>query len=347
VPCYPRAPSSPSEMELDYPPRLSLAQKPTPLQFLPRLSAASKSGHRIWVKRDDLTGAALSGNKLRKLEFVAALALEQGCDTIITCGGVQSNHCRATALVGAQLGLQVHLLLRGDEPEELDGNLLLDHLAGASVSHYPRAQFAAELDGLLAHWQAWYAERGHKALVVPIGASNGVGIWGYIAAAEELKQDLAASGIERANLVCATGSGGTQAGLTLGAALHHCPAQVWGVNVCDDEAWFLNKVRSDVADWHDRYQVLDGVPDLDVRVIDGYVGAGYGRAGPEIFGTIADVARMEGLVLDPVYTGKGFHGMLSELEAGRFDDCEDIVFLHTGGIFGLFPYRGEFNFTGA
>jgi D-cysteine desulfhydrase len=329
-------------MDIPYPPALSLAQLPTPLQEMPRISAQFGGGHRLWVKRDDLTGAALSGNKIRKLEYVVAAAIEQGCDTLITCGGVQSNHCRATALVGAKLGLAVHLLLRGEAPAEVDGNLLLDHLAGARVSHYPARQYAAELDELLQDWRRHYAEKGCKACVIPTGASDGVGIWGYIAAAEELGKDLQQAGLTEAHVICATGSGGTQAGLTLGAALHGLPMQVWGVNVCDDEAWFLNKVRENIADWQQQYAPELSLPEVDVRVIDGYVGPGYGRAGAEVFETIALAARLEGLVLDPVYTGKAFHAMLQQIETGRFDGCKDIVFLHTGGIFGVFPQRAQF-----
>ncbi len=330
---------------LTYPPRLTLARLPTPLQPLERLSEMLGEGHRLWVKRDDLTDAAISGNKLRKLEFVAAAALEQGCDTLITCGGVQSNHCRATALVGARLGLGVHLILRGEAPDEADGNLLLDHLAGASVSHYPKRQYVAELPALFEHWREHYAALGHSALCIPTGASDGIGLWGYLAGSEELAADMAGAGIDSAHWVCATGSGGTQAGLTLGAALQELPVKVWGFNVCDDEAWFLNKVAEDIADWQRRYPQDIDLPEPDPRVIDGYVGPGYGKATAEVFDTIALVARTEGLVLDPVYTGKAFHGMIQEIRSGRFREHRDIIFVHTGGIFGLFPQRSEFHFS--
>ena len=135
-------------MELSYPRRIDLARVPTPLQYLERASKQWGGGHRLWVKRDDLTGCTLSGNKVRKLEFITAHALDNGYDTLITCGGLQSNHCRATAFAGAQLGLKVHLLLRGDAPEDREGNLLLDHLAGATVSCYPKRQYVAEIDSL-------------------------------------------------------------------------------------------------------------------------------------------------------------------------------------------------------
>jgi D-cysteine desulfhydrase len=329
-------------MTLAYPRKIDLARTPTPLQYLERASGKWGCGHRLWVKRDDLTGSTLSGNKVRKLEFIAAHAIDNGYDTLVTCGGLQSNHCRATAFVGAQLGLAVHLLLRGEEPPSRDGNLLLDHLAGATVSCYPTGQYVSEIDDLFGQWQAHYADQGRKALAIPTGGSDGIGVWGYIAACEELAEDFQAATIEQAHIVTATGSGGTQAGLTLGAALHQLPATVWGVNVCDDEQYFLDKVASDIADCRARYPDVPSV-EVQPRVLDGYVGQGYGIAGEDVFALIVELSRLEGLVLDPVYTGKAFAGMLAEIAGGRFEGCRDIVFVHTGGIFGLFPQRDGFN----
>jgi D-cysteine desulfhydrase len=328
-------------MALAYPRKIDLARTPTPLQYLERASDQWGCGHRLWVKRDDLTGCTLSGNKVRKLEFIAAHAIDNGYDTLITCGGVQSNHCRATAFAGAQLGLAVHLLLRGDQPDKSEGNLFLGQLAGATINCYPTRQYVSEIDDLFRQWQSYYADQGHKALAIPTGGSDGIGVWGYIAACEELAADFSSAGIEQAHIVTASGSGGTQAGLTLGTALHQLPATVWGVNVCDDEQYFLDKVAADAADCRRLYPQ---VPDVDVkpRVLDGYVGQGYGIADKEIFDLIAQLSRLEGLVLDPVYTGKAFAGMLTEIAAGRFEGCTDIVFIHTGGIFGVFPQRAGF-----
>ncbi|MDH5171920.1 MAG: D-cysteine desulfhydrase family protein [Gammaproteobacteria bacterium] len=328
-------------MAFNYPRKIDLARTPTPLQFLERASTRWGCGHRLWVKRDDLTGCTLSGNKVRKLEYITAHAIDNGYDTLITCGGLQSNHCRATAFAGAQLGLAVHLLLRGEEPAEAEGNLLLDHLAGAVVSCYPKRQYVAEIDELFRHWEHHYASLGRKALAIPTGGSDGIGAWGYVAACEELAADFAANHIEQAHIVTASGSGGTQAGLTLGAALHRLPATVWGVNVCDDEQYFLDKIAADAADWHRRYPQVPPVEILP-RVIDGYVGQGYGIADAAVFSLIAELAALEGVVLDPVYTGKAFKGMLAEIAAGRFEGTRDLVFMHTGGIFGLFPQRGGF-----
>ena len=329
---------------LSLPRRVELARRPTPLQRLSRASERWGRGHRLWIKRDDLTGCLLSGNKVRKLEFIAAHALDHGYDTLITCGGLQSNHCRATAFVGAQLGLKVHLVLRGDPPARFEGNYLLDHLAGARVSCYPRARYVQEQQALLEHWRQDYASRGHRALVIPTGGSDGLGAWGYIAACQELAEDLRQAQIPAAELVTATGSGGTQAGLTLGAALMQLPLGVWGVNVCDDEQTFLDKVAADAADWSARSGLALPQP-LDMRVLDGYVGEGYARASAEVFQLIAELAALEGVLLDPVYTGKAFQGMLREIAEGRFQGCRDIIFVHTGGVFGVFPQAGGFDLS--
>lgn len=331
-----------------YPPRLALAQTPTPLQLLRRVSRDS-GGPRIWVKRDDLTGSLLSGNKVRKLEFVLAQALAENCDAIITCGGLQSNHCRATALLCAQLGLHCTLILRGEPQEPHDGNLLLDFLAGAEVKTFPVETYQKNLKTLLQDTAMQLRAAGKNPFVIPTGASDGIGLWGYIAACEELREDFAHHAIQPKHIICATGSGGTQGGLTAGVVLHDIDAKVWGVAVCDDAAYFKNKVRADLYDWQTRYAVLLNANLLDIdslaiNVIDGYVGPGYAKAGSEVFDTIKYLARSEGLVLDPVYTGKAFHALLSEIKLGRFDDSNDVVFVHTGGLFGVFPQREQFQF---
>ena len=332
-------------MSFRFPERLSLAQIPTPLQPLRRLSAAL-GGPTIWVKRDDLTGCLTSGNKVRKLEFVLAEALSKGADTIITVGGLQSNHCRTTAVLCAQLGLHCHLLLRGGEATAVpDGNLLLDQLAGATITHYPMNEYKAREAAILAQWENHYLSLGRRPYTIPVGASDGCGLWGYIAASSELLDDFDRVGIDPGHVICATGSGGTQAGLTLGLAGYGSTTRVWGINVCDDEAYFQQKICDDLTDWRRRYpdcgDQLPAIEQLAIGVIDGYVGAGYGVAGPPVFSTIRELARTEGLVLDPVYTGKAFHGMLEQYRQGRFDGSESIVFVHTGGLFGLFPHRSQ------
>ncbi|WP_237056569.1 D-cysteine desulfhydrase family protein [Microbulbifer sediminum] len=335
--------------QLTFPARVELARLPTPLQPLDRITekySTPSDGPRIWVKRDDLTEAAMSGNKLRKLEFIAGAALEQGYDTLITCGGLQSNHCRTTALVGARLGLNVHLILRGEHSGDMDGNLLVDRLAGAKVSFYPPRQYFREQQDIFAHWEKVYADHGHRALLIPTGASDGLGIWGYLAGSRELIDDCRREGFEPGHVVCATGSGGTQAGLTLGFHLAGMQTQVTGYAVCDDEAFFVRKVREDVVQWASRNNQQFDENSLNIAVSADYIGPGYGVAEVPVYQTIAEAAALEGLLLDPVYTGKAFHGLLQDLGHGKYRDCDNLVFVHTGGHYGLFPHREHFAFLG-
>lgn len=330
-------------MSVQWPRRHSLAQLPTPLQLLKRLSTRLK-GPNIWVKRDDLTGSVLSGNKVRKLEFTLALVQEQGADLLLTCGGLQSNHCRATAFIGAQLGIPVHLVLRG-EPTEPDGNLFLDQLSGARISCYPPREYQADLDGLLEHWANHYRQRGYQPHIIPTGASDGLGVWGYFNAARELQSDCHSQGISPDLVVTATGSGGTQAGLTLGSDYFALGCAVLGFAVCADAGYFQAKVKQDIAQFSSLFAKRLSQPintHLHVHTNDRYIGEGYGLASREVLETIALVAREEGLVLDPVYTGKAFHGLLHEIQQGNLAGMKDIVFIHTGGLFGLYPYRQRF-----
>ena len=328
---------------IEYPDRLALAQRPTPLQPLRRLQQV-QGGPLIWLKRDDLTGAELSGNKVRKLEFLLAEAQSQGCTALITCGGIQSNHCRATALAAARLGLHCHLILRGLPEASSDGNQLLDELCGASCEYHRPAQYFNHLDEYFTAATQRLAADGHRAFSIPTGGSNGIGVWGYVDACRELAADFEAQAINPSAIFSATGSGGTQAGLVAGQRAYQLDATVFGINVCDDEAYFKRKVSDDLAEWQQRYpqaQSLGAFGPDDVNVIDGYVGAGYARADDALLQSIARLAQLEGVVLDPVYSGKAFHGLLQELEKGLFHDATDLVFIHTGGIFGLFPYREQ------
>jgi len=325
-----------------FPERIKLAQLPTPLQPLRRLQKVT-GGPLVWLKRDDLTGSTLTGNKVRKLEFIVARAVAAGCKALITCGGIQSNHCRATALVAAQLGLQCHLILRGEHDENAtsEGNLLLDQLCNASISFHSPRNYFKNIDQLFDTKIKEFAGNGVKALAIPTGGSDGVGVWGYIGACEELFNDFSKHDIQPDAIVCATGSGGTQAGLTVGAKLYGLNANVYGINVCDDEAWFVRKVSNDISQWTNLYPEAarqSEIANTDVRVIDGYVGDGYGKASSEVLDTIRQLATLEGVVLDPVYSGKAFNALLSEIKKGRFSKSKDICFIHTGGIFGLFPF---------
>jgi len=330
---------------IELPPRLKLARLPTPLTKLERFSQRLDNVN-IWVKRDELTGVEVSGNKIRKLEFSLAEAQQQSCNTLITCGGIQSNHCRATAVLGARLGLKVHLILRGEKPDTADGNLLLDYLSGAEISYLPQTEWRKHKK-LAQQLQQQYAAAGDKAFFIPTGASDEIGLWGYIAACEELKQDFASLGITPEYIVTATGSGGTQGGLIVGTQLLEISSEVAAFNVCDDAAYFKKKIVEDVTLWKQRYNQQFELDQLRINTIEGYVGPGYGIAGPEVFQTISELAACEGIFLDPVYTGKAFHGMVSELlkaDKGRLAGAKDVVFIHTGGLFGVFPQQQNFGF---
>lgn len=329
-------------MQLPNPPRIKLAQTPTPLQFLPRVSESL--GTEIWVKRDDMTGSVFSGNKIRKLEFTVAQALADGCDTLITCGGLQSNHCRATAAVAAQLGLKSVLLLRGPV-QEIDGNFLLDGLLGAEITVLESPADHKRLPELMKLKADELRLQGNKPFIIPVGASDGIGLWGYLQATQELKSDFEREHIRPSHIVCATGSAGTQAGLTLGSHLCGLDVDVLGMAVCDDEAYFQRKVRDDINQWQDYYGVAINEAELNVHVNDNYIGPGYARADAEVFETIAWLARTEGIVLDPVYTGKAFHGLIEEVRRGNLGGTGPIVFVHTGGLYGVYPYRDSFDIT--
>ena len=273
-------------------------------------------------------------------------AIEQGCDTLITCGGLQSNHCRATAILGAQLGLNVHLILRDEgsldgadkafEAARPEGNLFLDYLAGAEVSRYDKKEFQGNLPALFEYWTQYYQAQGNKVYSIPTGASDGTGVWGYVHCIPELISDFEIAGIKPETIIHATGSGGTQAGLSAGATLYNLDAAVLGIAVCDNADYFQNKVRADLVDWQHLYSIPLDPQAIPVQVDDDFIGPGYARANEVVFATIRELAALEGLILDPVYTGKAFHGMTEKIKQGEFDGQSDIVFVHTGGIFGLF-----------
>ena len=322
---------------VQYPPREPLALLPSPFVLLERATARWGRGRRIWCKRDDLTGSLLTGNKVRKLEFIAAEARARKCTVLVTAGALQSNHCRATAAVAAQLGLKCELILRGEE-QALEGNYLLSRLLDADITYVSRSTTGDEMTQHLANAVQRWAARGEKALSLPIGGSDEIGIWGYIAAVEELASDMARHSIRQAAIVHATGSGGTQAGLNAGVLMHNLPADVISYAVCDDAAYFNDKAQQD-------WQALRAAtPDLPVEPIktvtnDHFIGPGYGRADQAVFDSLAQLARLEGITLDPVYTGKAFHGMVTDLEHSSFQsDAADIIFVHTGGVFGIFPH---------
>ena len=333
------------------PPKISLASLPTPIRKLSRLSER-EGGPNIWLKEDYLTGFTLSGNKVRKLEYLLADALSKGATHVITCGGIQSNHCRATAFACAQLGLKCALILRNDpgyggDSSRGQANHFLDAIAGAIVDIHPVKEYQKGLQGLFDSAAEKIRLEGGTAYCIPTGGSNGLGVWGYVECVHEIQQQCRDLHVSPDLLVCASGSGGTQAGLCLGLLDSALDAEVHAYAVCDSAAYFDKKVRADISAccWGagmSEEAVSSVLGALKIETNENYIGPGYAQASDDVYEFIQDMAVLEGLLLDPVYTGKAFFGMVSELRQGKFAHMKDILFVHTGGGFGLFSHAKHF-----
>lgn len=320
------------------PERISLANLPTPLVPLNRLSAAL-GGAQIWMKRDDLTGLALSGNKVRKLEYILADARAQGCDTVVTEGTPQSNHCRATAAACARLGLHAVLLFRPEAHEPPQGNHLLDVLFGAETRSYSREEFSAGREQIVTEVLAELKAAGRTPRWTPMGASEPLGCWGYIRATAELADQLAAARIEQCDVVVAISSAATYAGALLGTLLHRLDHwRLWAVPVSDDVAHHTAGVQELCAAAIERFDLPVRLDAADLRFIDGYVGAGYAIPYEAALETIRLAARTEAILLDPVYTGKAFCAVLDKVRERRLGIERPVVFIHTGGVFSDFAW---------
>lgn len=320
--------------------KINLAQMPTPIQKLDRLSK-ELGGPEIYIKRDDLTGMLASGNKVRKLEFIANKAVKEGVEILITCGGIQSNHVRATAVVATRLGLKSHLVVAGKPSSAPTGNLLLNQLIGANISYQP----GLELDGLVDQMEKLkieYQNKGKKAEIIPLGGSDAVGSLGYLSAFIEISTQCRGKKIQPDHIIIPAGSGGTQAGLIMGKVLQNSNCNIIGINVRCNNFYFEDVVHSIISEFERRYNISIPLYADSIKNIDGYVGEGYAVSRPEELKFIAKIARMEGIVLDPVYTGKAFYGLCQEIQKGTFKKGETVLFIHTGGLFGLFSRGAEF-----
>jgi len=327
-------------MKYEFPDRVELSQTPTPIERLERLSKVLE-GPDILVKRDDLTDTAMSGNKVRKLEFLLADAIDKKCDFIITCGGHQSNHARATAVAAARLGLKCHLVLRNGMGTPLEGNLFLDRLLGAEIQFITEDEYS-EIDAVMKEAAQEAKERGKRPYIIPEGGSDTIGSLGYVMAAKEIATQLKEIKTRIDHIVLSVGSGGTYAGLLVGKYLYDLPANIYGINVCDDETYFVNKIHRIVKSMEKQFEMELNIGKNEIKIIDGYVGKGYGLSRQEEIDIIKMVAKTEGLILDPVYTGKAMYGLTDQIRKGTFKQGETVLFLHTGGIFGLFSKRSLF-----
>jgi D-cysteine desulfhydrase len=305
--------------------RIALAHLPTPLEALERLGAELGLRGRLYAKLDDATGLAAGGNKVRKLEYLCAAALDEGCDTLVTGGGQQSNHARLTAAAARRVGLACTLVLVGPPPSPPDGNVLLEHVLGADIRWLPAYHFL-EIEGGIAAACADLRAHGRRPYAIPIGGSTPIGALGYARGAQEILQQRPDTSL----IVVANGSGGTHAGLAAGAGEH---ARVLGIDV---------GARPDLAQWVTQLATqtaaLAGLPQPrgGAQLDCDHVGPFYAAHTDACRDAIRLAARLEGLILDPVYTGKAMAGLIARARAGRLPQAGAVVFVHTGGLPGLF-----------
>ncbi len=320
----------------NYPQRVPLAQLPTPIQPLDRLSK-HLGGPTLYIKRDDQTGLATGGNKARKLEFLVAEALVQGCDHLITTGAAQSNHCRQTAAAAATHGLGCSLILKGTPPASISGNLLLNELLGAHLYWTGEQDSAKAMATVCAELRTM----GRVPYQIPLGGSNVVGATGYVLAMQELLDQLQDANLNVDFIVTASGSGGTQAGMVLGAKVYDFRGQILGMSVSHE----ANALQTQVAALVTATATHLGLGTLslseNVIVNDDYLGDGYGIVSENEREAIRMVAQLEGILLDPVYTGRAMGGLIDLIRWGAFTRGQKVLFWHTGGTAVLSAYAED------
>lgn len=316
--------------------RVKLGFFPTPLVELKRLSGYL-NGPQIYIKRDDLTGLALGGNKTRKLEFLIADALNNGCDCVITGGAEQSNHCRQTVAAAAMCGLECHLVLGGYEPDEAKGNYLIDKLLGAKVhwtGEFRKGEKIPEIAELL-------LSQGKKPYLIPYGGSNPIGVYGFIEAMNELKHQMTEMNINFDHIVFASSSGGTHSGIVLGNEIYNLDANIIGINIdkAEDEGPYIDRLLKllNLTSEFCGYNKIYRRDEIILR--NEYLGEGYGIVGDIERNAIKLLAGQEGILVDPVYTGRALGGLIDMIEKKEFSRTEKILFWHSGGTPALFTYQ--------
>jgi D-cysteine desulfhydrase len=327
-------------MDLNNLSRFKLAEYPTPIHFLKTLTTAF-DGPDIYMKRDDLISLGMGGNKVRKLEFLIGEALEQRKDTLVTAGGIQSNHCRLTAASARRAGLDCHLVLNGVPPDTPNGNLLLDNLFGAHIHYCDRK----DRDSMLYQVADELAENGKKPYVIPVGGSNSTGTVGYVDAMFELEIQLKKMNLTPEAIVFASSSGGTQAGLTLGARITGFKGQVLGISIDQVKtgtASFLPVLKRIVNETAKRIDSDIAMTESDFSLDCNYLGSGYAVPGDLEFDAIRDLARYEGILLGPVYTARAMGALLDMIQKNVFKKDQSVLFWHTGGTPELFAWAGDF-----
>jgi len=326
-------------MNLEALPRFHLAEFPTPIHYLESFSHAC-NGPEIFMKRDDITSLGMGGNKTRKLEFLIGEALKQSKDTLVTAGGLQSNHCRLTAAAARKADLSCHLVLNGKKLKSPNGNLLLDKIFGAKLHYCDRNDRNRKLNQVAEDLEA----DGKKPYVIPVGGSNSIGSVGYVSAMLELATQLKDMHIKLDAIVFATSSGGTQAGLTLGAKIINFKGQVLGISIdqtkTGDEPFppVLTEIANTTSQ---RIGFPTQLVEKDFSLNCDYLGAGYAMPGDIEFNAIRDLAQYEGILLGPVYTARAMGGLIHLIQKGYFRKDQTVLFWHTGGTPELFAWANE------
>lgn len=312
------------------PAKLKLANLPAPVQEI------SFRGKKFLMKRDDFTGMELSGNKVRKLEFILAQAKKEKADIIFTCGGEQSNHARATTIAAAQLGMKCKLFLWGEDRKTAEGNLFLDKLTGCDISFLNKIQYS-KVNEIMFDERSKLVSRGKKVYVIPEGGSTTLGIWGYISFMQELNQQL---NLKKLNgILIAAGSGGTAAGLMLGAALLKSKVKIYAVNVLYNKETIRNKILKLAEAGNLEYKLGLKINPEDLIILDGYSEEGYKNISLEKVMLLREFFSGTSILLDPAYTGKAFVAFTDNFLTQK---KENVLFVHTGGLFGVFAKRGEY-----
>lgn len=319
---------------MTFPNKIELANLPTPIH------AIFHEGFEILIKRDDFTGTEWTGNKIRKLEYIIFEALQKRSNVLITCGGIQSNHARATACVAAKLGLKCILYLRGQEPKRIDGNLVFCKLFGAEIFYvnqeeYDRIEIIAEqkIKNL--------SKQGLKGYFIPEGGSSVIGIWGYIEFVKELQKQLKTIKNKPSHLITAVGSGGTIAGLVLGKKLYNLKSKLIGINVLKTSDDFEKIVVELANNCSKKYNLGIRTKSNDFEILDGYSSEGYENISKDKLSLLTFISQENGIIFDPAYTGKAFCGMVDHF-IYQGNEFNKLMFIHTGGIFGVFAKAKQY-----
>jgi D-cysteine desulfhydrase len=323
-------------MKFKYPQKEKFGIYPTPV-FPINIFFKDSTKYNFWIKRDDLTGLELSGNKVRKLDYIFADASLKKSNHIITCGGIQSNHCRTTAFLATKQNYNCTLFLKGQLPQIRTGNFLLNTILNTTIKNVTNEEYQS-IDERM---EQYAKELGKNAYIIPEGGSNELGAWGYIECFFEILDQIKQINLDIDTIVIPTGSGGTHAGLLIGKYLAESNIDIVSINVCDSSDFFVNKIKNISDRFSTKYNIPLNVDKETIQIIDGFVGEGYGVTTEKETNIIKKFAQAEGIVIDPVYTAKALIGLVDLVKAESLPG-KNILFIHTGGIFGLFPIAERF-----